>query len=292
MYKLFFSKLTTSALLVMLAFSHYAHSAQIIPKNMQGSWGGKGAFIVLDKPNDPQGPQSTFEFNFKLIATGNIFYLVREEGTVNEKWELDLFLPYNNKPLDSFSLEKNFNNVDFGTGSGYCQGTDLCVENISASEEAKKKGKDHMIYGIIGFAVIVGVWGLVNIVTTTFGLKGDAIKPIAPQLVNSDSAAKAGSCPDIKAGSSKFADVIGYFTCLIDKTIIPFIFAIAMVFFIWGAVNFFIINANEESKRAQGRQFMLWAVIALAVMISVWGLVKILALTFGIDTSYLPKVKP
>jgi hypothetical protein len=163
---------------------------------------------------------------------------------------------------------------------------------IADGEEAKKKGKDHMIYGIIGFAVIVGVWGLVNIVTTTFGLKGDAIKPIAPQLVNSDSAAKAGSCPDIKAGSSKFADVIGYFTCLIDKTIIPFIFAIAMVFFIWGAVNFFIINANEESKRAQGRQFMLWAVIALAVMISVWGLVKILALTFGIDTSYLPKVKP
>jgi hypothetical protein len=41
---------------------------------------------------------------------------------------------------------------------------------ISADEEQKTKGRDKIIYGIIGLVVIVGMWGLVNIVTKTFGL--------------------------------------------------------------------------------------------------------------------------
>lgn len=41
---------------------------------------------------------------------------------------------------------------------------------ISSDEEAKKAGRNRIIFGIIGLAVIVGVWGLVGIVTNTFGL--------------------------------------------------------------------------------------------------------------------------
>jgi hypothetical protein len=41
---------------------------------------------------------------------------------------------------------------------------------IGDSEEAKKKGKDRMIYGIIGLAIIVGMWGVVKILTETFGV--------------------------------------------------------------------------------------------------------------------------
>jgi hypothetical protein len=41
---------------------------------------------------------------------------------------------------------------------------------IGADEEAKKKGRDRIIYGIIGLAVIVGVWGLVGILNRTFGV--------------------------------------------------------------------------------------------------------------------------
>ncbi|HPS21298.1 MAG TPA: pilin [Candidatus Paceibacterota bacterium] len=43
---------------------------------------------------------------------------------------------------------------------------------IGDDEEAKKKGKNRMIYGIIGLVVIVAMWGLVGIITKTFGLSG------------------------------------------------------------------------------------------------------------------------
>ena len=41
---------------------------------------------------------------------------------------------------------------------------------ISADEEAKKKGKDKMIYGIIGLVIVVGLWGIVGLIQNTFGL--------------------------------------------------------------------------------------------------------------------------
>ena len=45
---------------------------------------------------------------------------------------------------------------------------------MSSDEEAKKTGKNRMIWGIIGLVVIVGMWGLVKIVTSTFGLSNNA----------------------------------------------------------------------------------------------------------------------
>ncbi len=44
---------------------------------------------------------------------------------------------------------------------------------VGNDEEAKKKGRDRIIYGIIGLAVIIGVWGLVKILGNTFGLNNN-----------------------------------------------------------------------------------------------------------------------
>lgn len=41
---------------------------------------------------------------------------------------------------------------------------------IASDEEAKKTGRNRIIYGIIGLAVIVGMWGLVNLLRNSFGL--------------------------------------------------------------------------------------------------------------------------
>ena len=41
---------------------------------------------------------------------------------------------------------------------------------IGDDEEAKAKGKNRIIYGIIGLVAIVAMWGLVTIVTRSFGL--------------------------------------------------------------------------------------------------------------------------
>ncbi|MCC7160389.1 hypothetical protein IT399_01525 [Candidatus Nomurabacteria bacterium] len=157
---------------------------------------------------------------------------------------------------------------------------------IYDSEEAKDKGRDRIIYGIVGLAIIIGMWGLVNIVVSTFFNSSDLTAPKLNTIVTE------GSCvaPTPGAEESTFQKYIAYITCTINGTIIPLIFALATLMFIWGAVNFFIINADDESKRTQGKQFMIWGIVSLAVMLSVWGLVNILGATFGVPTDFLPTV--
>jgi hypothetical protein len=158
---------------------------------------------------------------------------------------------------------------------------------IADSEEAKTKGKDTIIYGIIGFTVIVGVWGLVNIIVNTLGFTpGDLSMPTLAPLQNNGDTAGCGVVGE------NFQGFLKYLTCIINNSVIPFIFAIAIVMFIWGAVKFFIINSDEEAKREQGKQFMIWGIIALTVMTAVWGLVGILGNTFGIGGKVLPQVCP
>lgn len=70
-------------------------------------------------------------------------------------------------------------------------------------------------------------------------------------------------------------------TDVINKAIVPLIFAIAFVVFIWGIFWYFIAR-NEEGK-VQGRDLMIWGLVAFFVMISVWGLVNILVGTFELD---------
>lgn len=41
---------------------------------------------------------------------------------------------------------------------------------IANTEEAKTTGRDRIIYGIVGLAIIIGMWGLVNLLRNTFDL--------------------------------------------------------------------------------------------------------------------------
>ncbi|MCU0660253.1 MAG: pilin [Candidatus Pacebacteria bacterium] len=46
----------------------------------------------------------------------------------------------------------------------------VVVYVIAKNEEAKKEGRDKMIYGIIGLFVILSIWGLVGLLGNTFGI--------------------------------------------------------------------------------------------------------------------------
>ena len=81
--------------------------------------------------------------------------------------------------------------------------------------------------------------------------------------------------------------VIRFISCTLIQSVMPFLFAIASVVFVWGMVKF--ISTQEAAEREKGKQFMLWGVVALAVMFCMWGLVNILGNTFGVQ-SVIPQL--
>ena len=86
-----------------------------------------------------------------------------------------------------------------------------------------------------------------------------------------------------------FGDLLNYVSCIINSSVIPLIVTLAVVIFVWGVVQY-VINTDDEAKKAKGRNFMIWGIIGLAVIVSVWGLVSLLASTFGIPTKVIPQV--
>ena len=81
------------------------------------------------------------------------------------------------------------------------------------------------------------------------------------------------------------SSVLKFGTCLIEDAIIPLMFAIATAVFIFGVVKF--IGQEKAEEKEKGRQFMLWGIIAFAVMFGVWGFVAIIGNTFGV-TNVIP----
>ncbi len=68
------------------------------------------------------------------------------------------------------------------------------------------------------------------------------------------------------------------------------IFSATVAIFFFGLVKF-IYNAGDSAAIEEGRRLMIWGIIGIAVMVSVWGLVMILQNTFfggGGGGGYLP----
>lgn len=64
--------------------------------------------------------------------------------------------------------------------------------------------------------------------------------------------------------------------------LIPIVIAIGLLFFIWGLVQFIAASGDEASKE-EGKRKMVWGILALFVIVAVWGLVGILADLTGIE---------
>jgi hypothetical protein len=69
--------------------------------------------------------------------------------------------------------------------------------------------------------------------------------------------------------------------CFINPAI-PVIMAITFLFFIWGVFNF--IRAEGDDKK-KAKDFIVWGIVGLFVMVSVWGLVNILQYSFRLNNS-------
>lgn len=67
-----------------------------------------------------------------------------------------------------------------------------------------------------------------------------------------------------------------------NTVVVPVIFALAFLVFIWGLVNYFFFSGADEAKRSEGRQFILWGILGIAVLFTVWGFVNIMLSTLGI----------
>ena len=80
-------------------------------------------------------------------------------------------------------------------------------------------------------------------------------------------------------GQTSFKDFVhGTFRDLVSLFVL-FLFSVAFLMFLWGMAKF-ILKADNETERAKGKQVMIWGLIALFLMLSIWGVVHMVTMTF------------
>lgn len=89
--------------------------------------------------------------------------------------------------------------------------------------------------------------------------------------------------------SDNLADLFNQINAVINA-IIPFLVGLAVLVIIWGVFNY-ISGAGDEEKRAQAKQYIVWGVVGVFIMLSIWGLVNVLVNSFDLKKTPLDEEK-
>lgn len=84
---------------------------------------------------------------------------------------------------------------------------------------------------------------------------------------NSQLVAQAGSTP------RNFSELVGVFLNIIQD-LIPVVASLALLVFLWGLAKFIFRIGGDEKAIVEGKSLMKWGLIALFIMVSVWGIIK------------------
>lgn len=81
-----------------------------------------------------------------------------------------------------------------------------------------------------------------------------------------------------------FKEIVGEVVSIINY-LVPAVFALTVLFFLWGIFRYVFAGDSEDDLR-KARQIMVWGIVILAIMLSTWGILQILQNTIleGIDS--------
>lgn len=88
-------------------------------------------------------------------------------------------------------------------------------------------------------------------------------------------------------GIIQFVQNILYF---VNAVLVPFILALAFLFFVFNAARYFIIQGAQEDARTKAKSLALWGILAFVFILSIWGIVNtfVFGLGFQTDRSLTP----
>jgi hypothetical protein len=71
---------------------------------------------------------------------------------------------------------------------------------------------------------------------------------------------------------------------------LPIVVGLALLGFFWGLARF-IFSAGDEEARKGAKDLMIYSVIALFIMVSIWGIINFLATDLGVTNNNVPTIQ-
>jgi hypothetical protein len=92
--------------------------------------------------------------------------------------------------------------------------------------------------------------------------------------------------PVLALAQGKIVDTATSYATGFNKIInilIPAFFGLAVVYFFYGLAKYLLAGASDPKAHDAGKQIMIWGVIALAIMGTLYGLINFLADSLGVS---------
>ena len=99
-----------------------------------------------------------------------------------------------------------------------------------------------------------------------------------------------GSGSGVATCSSTICGIGNTILYLINSVLVPVLFAVAFIVFLYGIAKAYIFSAGSDTERTKGHKLILYGIVAFVVMISLWGLVNIVSNTFGLSGYSAPSL--
>jgi len=84
----------------------------------------------------------------------------------------------------------------------------------------------------------------------------------------------------IPTAEASIVTLMGSVNRIIINPLIFLLFALAVVYFLYGLVNY-LLNSDSEEIRKSSKSHMLWGIIGMFIMISVFGIMSLILNTLG-----------
>ncbi|MCR4279435.1 MAG: hypothetical protein NUV78_01715 [Candidatus Zambryskibacteria bacterium] len=86
-----------------------------------------------------------------------------------------------------------------------------------------------------------------------------------------------------------FSELVEVFLKLIEL-LIPVIASLALLAFFWGLVKFIGKVGGDEKAVSEGKSLMVWGLIALFIMITIWGIIAFFSNEAGFTQFGIPQL--
>ena len=80
---------------------------------------------------------------------------------------------------------------------------------------------------------------------------------------------------------------------LVLNPVILLLFAVSFVYFIFGVIRFLSADAGDKgSNRIEAKNSIIWGIVGMLIMFSVFGIIRLVLDTFGINTNTVTSTYP
>ena len=87
--------------------------------------------------------------------------------------------------------------------------------------------------------------------------------------------------PGSNLGAGNFQTLVSNFILKASNLIIRLLVALSIFMFLYGLMIYMFKGQGSDTARSEGRKLMIWGLVGLVVITSVWGLVSIIASIIG-----------